>query len=658
MKYLIHSLFICCFLLGTVNQVASGQQDWAALHNKLHRKIEKDYHQPPDSERIPEVWYSWIDQKGEDRNKVLEILNQLNTLHNSNPDNEIYSSWVQKFYELLEYAEQSGTYTVNGASIKFIYIDKYSNWENTYRTVNNYGREIYSRAKANSFNTYNPYERSRCLINFSIGDLESNKTGGSLYADRDLRFGYLDDEGYMNLPDRNFEVVCERRGEFERFSEGRPRMTIDWAITSVDLLRDECNWWKFTGERQDATDLLNEYYEDALCKNPPHKQKLGHKYFRDLIKETDGTEKSVEYNKGFYGTLYGKVEIEEFGVLKPASGAEVVVNDYDETWTVTTDNEGNYEIQDVILHKDCSPFKISAVHEGERVDDTYEGPLEEPDKTYRHKKDLIIIPEHEYNWFGEISVEYRSLMDCERDTTIRTAKRLIQENKEVRQTAKFTFMVKNDGGDYRAVKQFIMDDMSASGTISGSHSYEYKLNMSSKDSRIREHQKTNGYGNYDADQNDLVLQIFSKEIIDNASRYKQMVEDIMKNGFDPEAIEKANKEVDRTLEGGEGETFPVKVIVQIPVTQTGKCYFKDYRSSWSESEGQVTEKNESDFRDMPIITPVEVEMEGNYIKGENGTDRIEASYSKTEPVPNTKKGCPPVQKSLSASFTMQMKKIK
>ncbi len=633
----------------------SGQQDWATLHSQLRQKIEEDYYQPPQIESSAEVWYNWIDLKGADRNRVLEALNQLNALHNSDPDNKLYSEWVQKFYELLEYAEESGTLTVNGASMKLLFID--SDWADAYRRVKDYGREIYSKAESNNFNTYYPRERSRCLINFSIGDLESSVTQGGLYADRDLRFGYLDDKGYMNLPNRDFNVECERRGEFERFSEGRPQRTIDWAITWIDMLRDECEWWQFNGERQDATDLLNEYYADALCKSPPHKYKMGHKYFRDLIKETDGTEKSVEYNEGFYGTLYGKVEIKEFGVLKPAPGAKVVVNDFDETWTVTADGQGNYEINEVILHKDCSPFNISATYDGDRVDDTYDGPLVEPDKNYRHRKDLVIIPKREYNWFGEVIAEYWELKDCVRDTSTKASRTKMHDQGERRQRAEFFIMAKDDGEGPRAITQFLFNDMRATGLLDGLYYSEYQKNFSSDNERRDSHQKIIGFGKFDANQNDLIIQVASTEIIDNTDKYEEMAMELMRSG-DPKAIEEANREIDRIMDGGTGGTFPVKVILQMPTSRNEQCSYLDFRTSWTKDRGTVVETDQSGYESMPLILPLEVVLEGNYIKGKDGMDRIEASYSNVERVPSGNINCPPVQQSLSATLTMYRRRTK
>ena len=653
LPFLIISIFLSILVIPIYKVYA--QQDWAQLHSQLKQAIDNDYQKPPDSETQLEVWLSWIDKKGADRKKVNEVLKELSKLSDQNPDNQEYKKWEQEFFNLLLYAEDSGTRTVNGASMKFLRIDNDA-WDITSRKVRDYGRPIFERAKAYSFNTHYPRERSRCMINYSIGDLESSVSGGGLYSDRKLLFGYLDDEGLMNLPDRDFDVECERREEFERFSEGKPQKPIDWAIDQIDLLREECDWWEFSAERQDATDLLNEYYEDALCKTPPHKYKMGHKYFRKIISETDGTEKSVEYNEGFYGTLYGKVEIKEFGEIKPAPCATVIVNDYEESWTVTADSKGNYEIKNIILHKDCSPFEISAVYEGDILNDTYYGPLEKPDKSYRHKKDLLILPNKEYNWTGQISIDYWELKDCAIEKSTKSSNTSIVDQEERRQKANLSIMAK-DEGDYRALTQFIFNDMQVTGKVYGKNYSEREATSSSKSRRSYEHKRIIGYGTFDVNQNELIVQVISEALTD-ADKYEQMVKDIIEGGYDPEEIEKANEKVDKILGGGEGDSFPVKVIVQLHNLKTVPCNFIDYRETWHQGQGTKVELDQKGFVDAPITIPLIVTMDGTYYKRKDGEDKVEANYSKTEAVPDNNKDCPPIQKSLSANFTMYKKRTK
>jgi len=299
------------------------------------------------------------------------------------------------FYQLYEKAQQSGNSTVNGASMKFIRLRDNDYWEDAITNVRYFGRKIFTVAEKWGFDVEYPRERSRCLLNFAIGDIEANTRGFGLYEDRELVFGYRDKDGNICLPDRDFNVMCERRVEFVRLSEGKPSKKLFIGLQFVDEIRKECTWWGFKGERQDATDLMNEYYKDALCKIPPHKNKMGHQYFLNIAKEYE-LSKSVEYNEGFYGNLYGKVEVLKNGVRKPAPEAKVTVSDFDQTWSAKADAKGNYEINDVILHKDCSPFNISAIYEGDWVYDQYEGPLEKPDNGHKHRKDLLIKAKKEY----------------------------------------------------------------------------------------------------------------------------------------------------------------------------------------------------------------------------------------------------------------------
>jgi hypothetical protein len=84
----------------------------------------------------------------------------------------------------------------------------------------------------------------------------------------------------------------------------------------------------------------------------------------------------------------------------PATRAHVVVIDpKDNTkWETDAGPDGKYEIKRALLHVPendkgwplCPKFKISAEYEGDRVDDTYEGPLKAPDRNAEHTKDLTI----------------------------------------------------------------------------------------------------------------------------------------------------------------------------------------------------------------------------------------------------------------------------
>jgi polyhydroxyalkanoate synthesis regulator phasin len=150
---------------------------------------------------------------------------------------------------------------------------------------------------------------------------------------------------------------------------------------------------------------MEEYlkHKKVLCLLPAGR---GHGFFLELA-EKYRLDKAKEHIEGFYATLKGKVEVEEEGKRKPASGAKVTVTDSkdDRTWEATADKDGKYKLEKVILHKSCSPFQIEGKHEGDSVDDSYQGPLEQPDKSKEHEKNLLIQPAA---WEGTIAYRWKT----------------------------------------------------------------------------------------------------------------------------------------------------------------------------------------------------------------------------------------------------------
>ncbi|MGB5362525.1 MAG: hypothetical protein WBN17_04395 [Aureibaculum sp.] len=655
--YIFSVLLILLYFLPNTHIL--GQNDWAAEHQRLQALIDEHYNEPPPTENDFEVWLQWIQTKAQHRNQVQAVLDEINALYIKDPDNDYYNQWVQNFYKLLEHANESGNRTVNDAAGKFIRFgrfDKCPDWLVTSRTVHYWGRRLFTTANNCSFDTYVVRERSRCLINYSIGDLESSCTGGGLYEDRDLRFGYMDDEGYMNLPDRDFNVECERRGEFERFSEGRPQRTIDWAITEIDKLRDECGWWEFIAEKQDATDLLNEYYEDALCKEPPHKGKMGHKYFLDLAKETEGMGPSVEYNEGFYGTLYGKVEIREDGQLKPAPYARVYVDDFEQKWNTTADTNGEYEIQDIILHKECSPFYISAEHEDDWEHDTYEGPLEKPDKSYRHKKDLVIRPKRQYTWSGTITLYYNEKLECNHEIEYESED---SEGNKVKNTdkimdANLSFKA-NDKGTGTGLIQLSTHDMDIQGTIMAKYHNTYELNTSSKYNKIYEINKSDASQMFMAKSENWSIQVANQNLADKA-KIQQLAMEIMQSGGSEAEVEALNKKVDDMMNANNAG---VKIIVQYLGMESSIINHYQHRERYSKPEGTTVDHHNEISEPGPITLPVSVEMDGTMVKDEkNGSVQIRGQFFKSEEVPDMDKDCPPIIKTVRCTLNMNRKRQK
>ena len=634
-------------------------------HAQLKQLIDANKDKPPTDSSL-EVYLQWIQTKAGHRDQVKAVLDEVNALYIKDPNNEQYNQWVQKFYELLQEAQNSGTGTVNAASIRHIFIKGTDSYDVTLWRVTNFARPIFSKAKECGFDTYYPKERARCLINYTIGDLESSRSGGGLYRDRELVFGYLDDEGNINIPNRDFSVECERRSEFQRMSEGEPQKTVIWAFEWVERIREECDWWGFEGEKQDATDLMNEYYEDALCKVPPHRHKLGHKYFRDLAKEYERTEPSVEFNEGFYGTLYGKVEVREDGERKPAPRAKVTVSDYDETWTTTADGEGRYEIKNVILHKDCSPFDISAEYEGDRVDDTYQGPLEKPDKNTRHEKNLLIIPDKQYQWSGELVIEMREKLECMHSLDSPSVTGYESWVKDDVRLLRASIRAKDPPGPLQMIA-FIPGDLKVSGNLFVGLDYK----------NIAESRSPKGGGgsvkrvfrtaaqSFTLEGGLMTIQIVKSDFVDQsqhekmAGKLEEIARKIQQGAGDPAALAALQAEM-RKMMGQDQKSFAVKVLVNYMKTHTGQLHMVHYVAH---KGGTQVARDEDMYVEAPISPPLGAEMEGTFTRGEKGDHRISAVVrTPMEQVPFLDHlstiQCPPEIKTITGHFTLSRKRIK
>jgi hypothetical protein len=371
--------------------------DWASEYERLKKSVEEKESEPVENIKFLEPYLKWMEIKAKDRDEVKALLEEVNRLSVLSPEDEGLKEWTQKFYRLFEYAQSSGENTARGACMQFMYVTDssfpgFESWERVITRLNLDGRKIYLKALETGFDIPDIKRRAQCMINFSIGDVESNSRGFGVYENREVVFGYLDEDGNINLPDHDFEMMCERRSAFTRMSEGTPSKPTDLGLEMIDTVRREAKWWEFEWEYNDATSLMDEFYEDSICKTPPNAPHQGHESFYYWLAEQYGLEKSMAYNKGFYATIYGKVEKEKGKERVPAGGAVVTVTDPHDgkTWETTADEAGNYEINDAILHEDCGPFPITARHDLDQIVDEYRGPLKSPDSSCRFRKDLLI----------------------------------------------------------------------------------------------------------------------------------------------------------------------------------------------------------------------------------------------------------------------------
>jgi len=369
-------------------------QNWEQTYNELEAKIAKEYSEPINRGYIDSVskdlneYIKWMGIKAADRDRAQGL--------SAAAGNAGSPYWEKKFLDLRDKAHDSGESTLwTGVSI-FLRIEtkgsgrRGDNWQNAVFKSDYYGKPLYTRAKELSFDASLVRESVRCLMRFALGDVETGNM--SLYCARELEHGtQYDDEGNLIQPDIDFDILCLPRSAFHMSSEGQVCIPTDVGLSWVEQIRVECEWFQLH-EANEATDLMNQFFEDSMCLSPPNIPKQGHRIFYHRLAQEYKLQKSIDYNEDFYGVLYGKVEVEAKGRRVPAANALVTVtipND-GETRTAETDSEGNYEIEDVLLHKDCSPFKITAEHGQDKIVDSFDGPLEEPDPSHRHEKNLTI----------------------------------------------------------------------------------------------------------------------------------------------------------------------------------------------------------------------------------------------------------------------------
>ncbi len=626
---------------------ANAQDNWEQRYNELKQTIDEHYNEPPGETDDLGTFLYWIGTKGNELARAKQLLEEANKMYIAHPDNQTYNNWVSKFFELVKRAEDSGNSTVWLASVKLLHIHEHDIWITCLWAVNHHGRKIYLKAKESGFSTIDPEQRSICLLNYSLGMLESDQgderpydfsgLGFSLYRERRLMDGIPVNGGEaVAIPDF-LDTYCDGRKMFYRWTEGEPQKTIMYAFTNVDKIREECKWWGFGEIWQDATDLMNEYYEDALCKIPPHKSKLGHKYFLQLAEEKN-LEKSIKYNKGFYGTLYGKVEILIDGSKEPAPGAKVTVKDYDETWTTTADENGKYKIEHVILHKDCSPFDISANYRGYQVDDTYDGPLTKPDTTNsaRHRKDLLIKSGTHYKWYGNFTAlltkNSQCLKNVQKDFTLQQANLKIKARHiDVSQP----------------IIAIDLGERSVTGSVSGK--YEFHSEEELKNDRHYKHEIKNiqGMKVFPVTTDNLSISVISEKIMDQGAiqQMAAMAQKVASGNYSQKDIEKIAGEMEKQMDNDQ-ESFPVRVIIQITGNWRGKASFYEY--IYETDNGNIIENKEENLnKEIDLVGPIALELKGTCTKKKNGEVTIQASVHKTKKDPDC------VQLSTNATFTIK-----
>ena len=409
----VFSFSCICFLFCSFLFSSPGQQpprEWSTEFNTLAQAVYNKEKQPIGNPVAPpfDDYMYWMGEKAKDRDKIESLIEELTNLSKRDPENTTITDWIIRFRELLDVAQESGNSTTDRAMSHMKIEDK--GW-NTLLMYADELHPLYDKALETRFAPDLVREFAQCLLRYASRDYECSFDSVGLYRDCTEPFsgrGIVDWRDGLSLDER-----CPRR-QSDIEHEEKPQLPAEDGLEYGDWLRRECDRWGFAQERSDLTDIMEDYYKDVLCKFPAGK---GHKWYLELAKEYD-LDKAVDHNEGFYATIKGKVEILTDEGKKPAPDAKVRVYAPldDQEWTITADEDGEYEIEDVILHKECSPFEISAEYGGDKEETEFTGPLDEPDQSYEFEKDLLIEPK---GWEGTIASTFGS--SAEGDESLITA---------------------------------------------------------------------------------------------------------------------------------------------------------------------------------------------------------------------------------------------
>lgn len=264
----------------------------------------------------------------------------------------------------------------------------------------------------------------RCNMRLAIGYVESNERDHEcLYSGRSVQWGRtLDAEGIVRMPRIDADVLCLPRSAFHTANEGYPRMQPDIGLGWVEEIRETCKLFRLH-EEHEATELMNQFLKDAYCwmiDRPagaiPESPVSSLHNLRSLrwhlkLAEKHRLQEAKDYLNGLKGTVFGLVETDEGGTLRPAKRALVEIVDHDETYSARTDAEGCYEIKGAPSSSRCSPAFISAAHHGKTVESRYEGILDEPEAGQRVEKNLV-VPGGEWKWSGTIHLFLNENFQC------------------------------------------------------------------------------------------------------------------------------------------------------------------------------------------------------------------------------------------------------
>ncbi|MBN1388382.1 MAG: hypothetical protein JW965_08055 [Bacteroidales bacterium] len=627
-----------------------------AEYDRLKAKIEAEDGEPHSDGSVSkdfEEYIHWLGVKAADRDLARDLASKFSM--EGNP------YWEERFLNLVELAQDSGESTLWMANYLFLRIKTKTggiagdNWQDAVFKADYYGKRLYQRAAELSFDSDYIRESVRCLMRFALADVE--RGGVALYYGREMEHGtQYDSEGNLLMPDMDFDILCLPRSAFHMVSEGEQLAPVDEGLSWVEEIREICEWFELY-EYNEGTDLMNQFLLDFLC-DDKHNTDKNLQWYLSLAQKYK-LEKSENYILGFYGTLYGKVEVQEGEEVSDAPGAKVQVTDDTKYLKASADEKGNYVISKAPLNCNCPPLPISAEYQGDRIDSKYQGKLSEPDPESRQKKDLL-IPGSGFGWIGTIELEITETYNCdvEEQTGELGHKRVI-------------------AGDHKSTVADILIGMTDFNLQATGYSTGAKLQYLSGHVTVnmREDHTTNGNaektqchndgigrwewvspGNWstlhetkagqaycDINLEEAVLNLLiAKKALGDKSALTDMQQQLAEmqaklqeavKTMDEQAMEKVKAEMHNMMQGDQGNAS-IPIIARIELTVVPKNYpvYTTYeRKVYNVCTGEYEEnESRSETLEMPLILPFGAEMEGIYTRDENGNDRIDASINETK----------------------------
>ena len=598
----------------------AGATDFEKLHRDLRWKVEREFNEPPGKGTLDQH-KDWMKRKAADRDKARILAAQA--------QNEGSPYWAEQFHELADLAQESGNKNVRYAAGYYVYTIE--GWTWAVSQSKEPGWPLYQYVKSLGLDADFVRETVRCNMRYAIGYVESNERDRyCLYRGRSVQWGRtLDAEGIVRMPTLDADVSCLPRSAFHTDSEGYPQIEPDKGLEWVEEIREVCELFKLF-EKSEATDLMNQYLKDAYCwvvdqpagAYPETPQSSLHR-LRSLrwhykLAEKHQLEESKRYLNGLKGTVYGMVEVDEGGTLRPANGAVVEIIDNDETLNTRADAEGRYEIKDAPISSRCSPVFISARYRGKTVEGRYEGVLDEPEVGGRVEKN-IVVPGEEWIWNGALKVLLNEHFQCNKQQ--KGSEEVTREFFERNAAVMFRLKEFDLEGSPAARIADDLPDLKLSGTVQARSYYNYISNGPN----TRRKDRMAGLGHASLRPGDVQISI-SRDIESMEKKIQALA--MRGSTGDLKAIEEMNQLLTGSPEGG------TAVVVVVTIQKEEPWKLKMHRLVEEKQEaGWKTTENSLNEMTFPFLPPVILDFKGTMtVDKASGAVQVAASGSKKDPV--------------------------